>query len=80
MKLTFFGASGGVVTGSAYLLETSQARILVDFGQFQGSRKLEARNRLPVRVLPWPVPACCCCRLAGLNGTVVSFGLPENMS
>jgi len=52
MKLTFLGASGGTVTGSCYLLETAGARILVDFGQFQGSRELEARNRLPAQVVP----------------------------
>jgi len=52
MKLTFLGASGGVVTGSCYLLETSRARILIDFGQFQGGRKDENRNRVPVAVAP----------------------------
>lgn len=52
MKITFFGASGGVVTGSAYLVETDRARILVDFGQFQGGRKIEARNRMPVGLKP----------------------------
>jgi metallo-beta-lactamase family protein len=52
MKLTFLGASGGVVTGSCYLLETSRARILIDFGQFQGGRKDENRNRVPVAVVP----------------------------
>jgi metallo-beta-lactamase family protein len=52
MKLTFLGACGGVVTGSCYLLETASARILVDFGMFQGSRDLERRNRLPVQVRP----------------------------
>ncbi len=47
MQLTFLGAVGGVVTGSAYLLETSRARVLVDFGQFQGRRQLEGLNKLP---------------------------------
>ncbi len=43
MKITFLGAAG-VVTGSCYLIETSQATILVDFGMFQGPANLEARN------------------------------------
>jgi len=45
MKLTPFGAAGGEVTGSAYLLETDQARILVDCGLFQGGKDAEAKNR-----------------------------------
>lgn len=57
MKLTFLGASGGIVTGSCYLLETAKARILIDFGQFQGGRELEARNRLPVQVAPARIDA-----------------------
>ena len=47
MKVTLHGAAGGEVTGSAYLVETSQARLLVDFGLFQGVAKSEQRNRLP---------------------------------
>lgn len=46
MKLTFLGAAGGVVTGSCTLVETGRTRVLVDFGQFQGGKKIEARNRL----------------------------------
>ena len=46
MKITFFGAAGEV-TGSAYLLETDQARILIDFGSFQGGNHHEERNVLP---------------------------------
>jgi metallo-beta-lactamase family protein len=46
MKVTLLGAAG-VVTGSAYLVETDQARVLVDFGMFQGSHALEQRNVLP---------------------------------
>lgn len=52
MKLTFLGASGGVVTGSAYLIESSRARVLIDFGQFQGSRQLETGNRMPPQLVP----------------------------
>ena len=47
MKVTLHGAAGGEVTGSAYLVETSQARLLIDFGLFQGVAKSEQRNRLP---------------------------------
>ena len=52
MKITLLGASGGEVTGSAYLVETRQARLLVDFGLFQGGRKTEALNRLPIVCQP----------------------------
>jgi metallo-beta-lactamase family protein len=49
MKITLLGASGGEVTGSAYLLQTDRANVLVDCGLFQGSKKLENSNRLPGR-------------------------------
>ncbi|MGA0797412.1 MAG: MBL fold metallo-hydrolase, partial [Quisquiliibacterium sp.] len=50
MKLTFAGAAG-TVTGSRYLLDTGQARILVDCGLFQGYKQLRLRNwaRFPVQ-------------------------------
>jgi len=48
MKINVIGAAGGEVTGSAYLLESSQARVLVDCGMFQGGRRAEALNRAPV--------------------------------
>jgi metallo-beta-lactamase family protein len=41
------GAGGGEVTGSAYLVETRNAKVLVDCGLFQGARKLENYNRIP---------------------------------
>jgi metallo-beta-lactamase family protein len=44
MKLTFLGAAGEV-TGSSYLVETSDVRFLVDCGMFQGGREADARNR-----------------------------------
>jgi metallo-beta-lactamase family protein len=50
MRLSFLGASGGVVTGSCYLLETNQARILVDCGQFQGGKTIEGKNKIPPMV------------------------------
>ena len=49
MKIQLLGASGGEVTGSAYLLHTERATVLVDCGLFQGSKKLENSNRLPAR-------------------------------
>jgi len=48
MKITPWGAAGEV-TGSAYLLETKDAKILVDCGMFQGGRKQEAKNRPPAQ-------------------------------
>jgi metallo-beta-lactamase family protein len=51
MKITLHGAAGDV-TGSAYLLETDRARVLVDFGMFQGGRKIEAKNGLPKGLAP----------------------------
>lgn len=51
MKVTLHGAAGDV-TGSAYLVETERARILVDFGMFQGGSRLEAKNVLPSGLEP----------------------------
>ena len=47
MKITFLGAAGGEVTGSAYLVKTQSATVLVDCGMFQGARKVENYNRIP---------------------------------
>jgi metallo-beta-lactamase family protein len=47
MKIKVIGAAGGEVTGSAYIVETSQARVLVDCGLFQGGKQAEALNRPP---------------------------------
>jgi metallo-beta-lactamase family protein len=44
MKITVYGAAGGV-TGSSYYVETAEARILVDCGMFQGSKKEEEQNQ-----------------------------------
>ena len=43
MKLTFLGATG-TVTGSKYLVESPQTRVLVDCGLFQGLKELRLRN------------------------------------
>ncbi|MPW23714.1 MBL fold metallo-hydrolase [Paraburkholderia sp. CNPSo 3157] len=51
MKLTFLGASE-TVTGSKYLLEEPDVRILIDCGLFQGVKNLRLRNWAPL-----PVPA-----------------------
>ena len=47
MKITLGGAAGGEVTGSCYVFQTKQARVLVDCGLFQGGKKSEALNRPP---------------------------------
>jgi metallo-beta-lactamase family protein len=41
--LTFWGGVG-TVTGSKYLLESNESRVLVDCGMFQGLRELKERN------------------------------------
>ena len=46
-SLTFYGAIEGV-TGSAYLLTTGKARILLECGLFQGGREQEKANREPL--------------------------------
>ncbi len=51
MKITLHGAAGDV-TGSAYLVETDRARVLVDFGMFQGGSHMEAKNVLPAGLAP----------------------------
>ncbi len=38
LRLTFWGAAGGQVTGSMHLLEAAGARVLLDAGLFQGHR------------------------------------------
>jgi len=50
MKITLHGAAGEV-TGSAYLVETARARVLVDFGMFQGGADQDAKNVLPSGLL-----------------------------
>lgn len=43
MKLKFLGAAG-TVTGSCFYLETSQSRILIECGMFQGIKEIRERN------------------------------------
>lgn len=54
--LTFLGAAG-TVTGSRYLLETQQSRVLVDCGLFQGYKPLRLRNWAPFPVEPDSIDA-----------------------
>jgi metallo-beta-lactamase family protein len=56
MRLTFLGASM-MVTGSSYLLEVGQRKILVDCGMFQGSKATEALNRRPFLFDPTAIDA-----------------------
>jgi metallo-beta-lactamase family protein len=46
MKITFCGAAK-IVTGSCYLLESGNKKILVDCGMFQGPKEITRRNYLP---------------------------------
>jgi len=45
MRVIPLGAAGGEVTGSAFLVETRSAAVLVDCGMFQGGRAIEQKNR-----------------------------------
>ena len=38
MRVKVLGAAGGEVTGSAYLIQTNEANVLVDAGMFQGGK------------------------------------------
>ena len=49
VDLTFLGAVG-TVTGSKYLLNTGDRRILIDCGLFQGFKQLRRRNWAPLPV------------------------------
>ncbi|WP_445504387.1 MBL fold metallo-hydrolase RNA specificity domain-containing protein [Microvirga sp. G4-2] len=51
MRLSFLGGAG-TVTGSRYLLEREDRRILVDCGLFQGLKQLRLRNWAPFPVQP----------------------------
>ena len=54
--LSFLGATG-TVTGSRFLVDTGQARVLVDCGMYQGLKPLRERNREPFAVDPSSIDA-----------------------
>ena len=49
MRITLFGAGGGDVTGSAYLVESGKSKVLIDCGMFQGVPSAEQKNRIAER-------------------------------
>ncbi len=51
MQITLLGAAGEV-TGSAYLVQTDRARVLVDFGMFQGRTLAGSINTVPRELTP----------------------------
>ena len=55
-QLSFYGATGQV-TGSCYLLETQQHRILLDCGMFQGSKETEKQNTIDFPFNPSSIDA-----------------------
>src|SRR6267142_3285487 len=56
MQLSFLGGAT-TVTGSQYLLDTGDARVLIDCGMFQGSPNETVRNRLPFAYDPREIDA-----------------------
>ena len=56
VSLSFLGGAG-TVTGSKYLVETGEHRILVDCGLFQGFKLLRERNWAPFPVPPGSIDA-----------------------
>ena len=56
IKLHFHGAAR-TVTGSCYLIETEQAKVLVDCGMFQGSRSMNQLNYRPFPFDPKAIDA-----------------------
>ena len=56
MRISLCGAAQEV-TGSGYPLETEAARVLVDFGMFQGGRDVVMRNRNVAPVNPLALDA-----------------------
>lgn len=55
-RIRFLGATD-TVTGSCYLVETSQSQVLVDCGLFQGYKKLRERNWTKLRFDPADIDA-----------------------
>lgn len=57
MIIKLFGAAGGEVTGSCYLVRTEKSAILIDCGMFQGGKDSEEKNLLPEGAKPDQVQA-----------------------
>jgi metallo-beta-lactamase family protein len=55
-RLTFYGATG-TVTGSRFLLETQNKKLLIDCGLFQGLKKNRLRNWDPFPIPPPEIDA-----------------------
>jgi len=49
MKINVFGAGGGEVTGSAYVVESGKSKVLIDCGLFQGVPNADQKNRIAER-------------------------------
>ena len=56
IRITFLGAAG-TVTGSKYLVETADRKLLIDCGLFQGLKQLRLRNWEPLPVEPSRIDA-----------------------
>ena len=56
MNLTFLGGAG-TVTGSKYLVENEEHKLLVDCGLFQGYKSLRLKNWAPFPVEPRGIAA-----------------------
>ncbi|MBX3611834.1 MAG: MBL fold metallo-hydrolase [Hydrogenophaga sp.] len=56
VHIRFLGGTG-TVTGSKYLVEHDNQRLLVDCGLFQGFKQLRLRNRDPLPVIPAQIGA-----------------------
>ncbi len=50
MQITLYGAASEV-TGSCYLVESGENRLLIDCGLFQGPQRLTRLNRIPTGIL-----------------------------
>lgn len=51
MRLQFLGAAG-IVTGSCFLLDTANARVLIECGMYQGRKEIRERNYESFKVPP----------------------------
>jgi metallo-beta-lactamase family protein len=49
MQVTMFGAGGGEVTGSAYVVESGTSKVLIDCGLYQGVPNSDQMNRISER-------------------------------